>query len=348
MTDPRASDRHPSTPAAPRAGSDVVAPVPAGSGSVVVAEVVRSTVVEGRHHGRVVALDATGEVAWSVGSADAVLLPRSCVKPLQAVALVRHGLDLPDDLLAIACASHSGEPVHLDAVRRVLGRAGLTESDLQTPEDWPFDPAERDRVVHAGGTQTRVAMSCSGKHAAMLATCVVNDWPTATYLEPDHPVQVAVRATLEELTGVPVEASLVDGCGAPLMSTTLTGLARAFARLATAADGPERRVADAIRRHPTLVSGTRRDEAALLSALPGAIGKFGAEACYAVALPDGRAVALKIEDGGDRARPVVMAAALARLGVLDEAGVDADAVRATGRHVLHGGGQPVGEVRAAF
>ena len=157
-----------------------------------------------------------------------------------------------------------------------------------------------------------------------------------------------MRATLEELTGVPVEATLVDGCGAPLLSTTLTGLARAFARLATATEGPEHRIADAIRRHPTMVSGTRRDEAALLTAIPGAIGKVGAEACYAVALPDGRAVALKIEDGGDRARPVVMAAALARLGVTGETGVDGEAVRATGAHVLLGGGHPVGEIRAAF
>ncbi|QIK65969.1 asparaginase [Nocardioides sp. HDW12B] len=338
------SDLSPSSvPSAPSSPDHV-----AGSGAVVVAEVVRSAVVEGRHHGRAVALDAAGDVTWSLGAPDAVLLPRSCVKPLQALALVRHGLDLPDDLLAIACASHSGEPVHLDAVRRVLAGAGLSEADLHTPEDWPFDPEERDRVVRAGGTRTRIAMNCSGKHAAMLATCVVNGWPTATYLDPEHPVQVAVRSTLEELTGVPVEATLVDGCGAPLMSTTLTGLARAFARLATAADGPEQRVADAIRRHPTLVSGTRRDEAALLSALPGAIGKVGAEACYAVALPDGRAVALKIEDGGDRARPVVMAAALERLGVLDDPGVDSEAVRATGRHVLRGGGHPVGEVRAAF
>lgn len=309
---------------------------------------VRGAVVEGRHHGSVVALGADGEVGWSLGAPDAPLLPRSCVKPLQALAMVRHGLDLPDDLLALACASHSGEPVHLDAVRRILAGAGLGEPDLQTPEDWPFDGEERDRVLQAGGTRSRIAMNCSGKHAAMLATCVVNGWPTATYLHPEHPLQVAVRATLEELTGVPVGATLVDGCGAPLLSTTLAGLARAFARLATATDGPEQRVAGAIRRHPTLVSGTRRDEATLLTAIPGAIGKVGAEACYAVALPDGRAVALKIEDGGDRARPVVMAAALERLGVLDEPGVDADAVRATGAHVLLGGGHPVGEVRAVL
>ena len=185
MSHPHASGGDLSTPRAPASGSGLDTPSSAGSGSVVVAEVVRSAVVEGRHHGSVVALDAAGTVAWSLGSPDAILLPRSCVKPLQALALVRHGLDLPDDLLAIACASHSGEPVHLDAVRRVLGGAGLSEADLRTPEDWPFDPEERDRVLRAGGTRTRIAMNCSGKHAAMLATCVVNGWSTATYLDPD-------------------------------------------------------------------------------------------------------------------------------------------------------------------
>ncbi len=292
------------------------------------------------------ALGADGDVAWSLGEADLPVLPRSCAKPLQALAMLRSGLDLDEDLLAVACSSHSGERTHQDAVRRILAGAGLTEADLQTPPDWPLDDEERDRVLRAGGGRTRTSMNCSGKHAAMLATCVVNGWPTATYLRPDHPLQRAVRATLEELTGVPVDTVLVDGCGAPLLTTTLTGLARAFARLATATEGPERQVADAIRRHPTLVSGTRRDEATLLRAVPGAIGKAGAEACYVVALPDGRAVALKIEDGSVRARPIVMAAVLARLGVLDEPGVDPDAVRATGAHVLLGGGHPVGEIRA--
>jgi L-asparaginase II len=262
--------------------------------------------------------------------------------------MLRAGLEMDEDLLAIACSSHSGEAMHLDAVRRVLADAGLDEGDLQTPEDWPLDDAERERVLREGGVRTRIAMNCSGKHAAMLATCVQRGWPTSSYLSPDHPLQQCIRGTVEELTGVPVPAVLVDGCGAPLLATSLTGLARAFARLATASEGPERRVAEAIRRHPTLVSGTRRDEAALLAAVPGAIGKAGAEACYVVALPDGRAVALKIEDGAPRARPVVMAAALAGLGVPGEPGVDTEAVLTTGRHVLHGGGRPVGEVRAAF
>jgi L-asparaginase II len=159
---------------------------------------------------------------------------------------------------------------------------------------------------------------------------------------------VAIAETFADLTGEKVEHVAVDGCGAPLLSTSLTGLARAFRVLATATDGPERRVADAIRRHPTYTSGTRRDEAALLAAIPGAIGKAGAESCYAVALADGRAVALKTDDGAPRVRPVLMAAALERLGVTGEDGVDAAAVRRTGVVELLGGGRPVGEIRATF
>ncbi|NPC97287.1 asparaginase [Nocardioides sp. zg-DK7169] len=314
---------------------------------VVVAEVVRSGFVEGRHHGSVVALDAGGGVDWAVGDVTSPVLPRSCNKPLQAVAMVRVGLDLPPQLLALGCASHSGEDIHVEGVRRILAGAGLDASALRNPADLPLDPVERDRVLRAGGSADPVHMNCSGKHAAMLATCVANGWDTDTYLDPAHPLQVAIRATFEELTGEEARVA-VDGCGAPLLSTSLTGLARAFARLATATDGPEHRVAEAIRRHPAYVSGTRRDERLLLGALPGAIAKFGAEACEVVALADGRAFALKIEDGGDRARPVLMAAALVRSGVDTEPGVDGAALRATGEAPLRGGGAVVGEVRAVL
>ena len=191
-------------------------------------------------------------------------------------------------------------------------------------------------------------MNCSGKHAAMLLTCVVNGWDTATYRSPDHPLQQGIAATFAELTGEPVAVTAVDGCGAPLLSTSLTGLARGFRALAVATDGPEHRVAEAIRAHPAYVSGTTRDELKLLTAIPGAIGKAGAEACYAVALPDGRAFALKIDDGGARARPVVMAEALRRSGVPTDPGVDAAALDDTGRVPVLGAGEPVGEIRAAF
>ena len=192
---------------------------------VVVAELVRSGFVEGHHYGSVVALDPAGVVDWSVGVVEEPILPRSCNKPLQATAMVRLGLDLPPDLLALASASHSGEAFHVDGVRRILATVGLDESALQTPVDYPLETVEREAVIRAGGVASQVLMNCSGKHAAMLATCVVNGWDTATYLASDHPLQVATKATFAELTGEPVATAAVDGCGAPLLSTSLVGLA---------------------------------------------------------------------------------------------------------------------------
>ncbi len=320
----------------------------ATAGQPVVAEIVRSGFVEGHHYGSVVALAADGSVDWSVGAVDVPILPRSCNKPLQAVGIVELGLDLPPDLLALACASHSGEPFHVDGVRRLLDSAGLDESALQTQPDHPLDDAAREAVIRGGGGRSSILMNCSGKHAAMLATCVLRGWDTATYLDPAHPLQVAIADEFARLTGEPIDTVAVDGCGAPLLSTSLTGLARAFSTLATATDGPQRRVADAIRRHPEYVSGTTRDELALHRAVPGLIGKAGAESCYAVALPDGRAWALKTDDGAARVRPVLMAEALRRSGVLTEDGVDGEAVEATGRLDLLGGGKSVGVIRAAF
>ncbi len=273
------------------------------SSPVVVAEIVRSGFVEGHHYGSVVALAADGSVEWSVGSVDEPILARSCNKPIQALAMVRLGLDLPPELLALACASHSGEEFHVEGARKILAGAGLDESALQTPVDYPVDDATRERVIRAGGIKSSILMNCSGKHAAMLATCVLNGWDTATYRDPQHPLQQAIAATFAELTGEPVTTVAVDGCGAPLLSCSLTGLARAFRTLAVATEGPELRVADAIRMHPAYVSGTTRDELALLTAIPGAIGKAGAESCYAVALPDGRSFALKTDDGAPRVRP---------------------------------------------
>ncbi|MGZ4582431.1 MAG: asparaginase [Nocardioidaceae bacterium] len=315
---------------------------------VVVAEIVRSGFVEGHHYGSVVALAADGSVDWAAGDVESQILPRSCNKPLQALGMLRAGLDLDGELLALACASHSGEGFHLDGVRRILAGAGLEEAALQTPPDYPLDDAAREEYIRGGEKKSPIAMNCSGKHAAMLATCVTNGWDTATYLEPEHPLQLVIRDTFADLTGEKVEVVAVDGCGAPLLSTSLVGLARGFRALATAEAGPEKRVADAIRAFPQYTSGSTRDEAQLLRAVPGAIGKAGAESCYAVALADGRTVALKTDDGAARVRPVLMAAALERLGVPGEPGVDGDAVRRTGLLPLLGGGRPVGSIRAVY
>jgi L-asparaginase II len=314
----------------------------------VIAEIVRSGFVEGHHHGSVVAIDGDHGTVYSRGEVEAPMLPRSCNKPLQVVGMLRAGLELRDELLALACASHSGEDFHVEGVRRILHGVGLDESALRTPPGWPLDDEVRDQLVRSGGTRTPVHMNCSGKHAAMLATCVANGWPTETYLDPEHPLQRAIADTFADLTGEPVDHVAVDGCGAPLLGTSLRGLARAFSVVATSERREERLVADAIRSHPEYVSGSNRDELRLLRAVPGAIGKAGAESCYAVALPDGRAFALKTDDGAPRARPVVMAALLQRLGVDTEPGVDTDAVRRTGAAPLTGGDVVVGEIRAVL
>lgn len=308
-------------------------------------EIVRSGFVEGHHHGSVVSLNADGTVGWSLGDVDSAILPRSSTKPVQALAMVILGLDLPPDLLALACASHSGEAFHQEGVRRILATVGLDESALGNIEDYPYGVAEREDALRRGEPKTRLAMNCSGKHAAMLATCVAAGWPLEGYLEPSHPLQVGIQEVFEACTGEAAYVT-VDGCGAPALSTSLTGLARAFASIASAHDGPAAQVAAAMRAHPEYVSGTTRDEVRLHRAVPGLIGKLGAEAVYAVALPDGRAWVLKADDGGDRARPVVMAAALLRDGVADLDGVDAEGLRATGDAPILGGGRRVGEIRA--
>ncbi len=315
----------------------------AANAPVIVAEVVRSGFVEGHHRGSVVALAPDGQVEWAVGDVESQVFARSSNKPLQAVGMLRCGLVLEPRLLALVCASHSGEPFHVDGVRKILAESGLDEEALQTPPDYPLDDEARLAVIRSGDGPASVTMNCSGKHAGMLAACVLKGWATEDYREPDHPLQLAIRAAFESLTGEPASAVGVDGCGAPLFAASLTSLAQAFRTLVTAApETAEGRVAAAVATFPEFASGTRRDEAKLLRALPGAIGKAGAEASYAVALPDGRAFALKIDDGGNRARPVVMAAALRR------AGVHHPVIDEIGRYELLGGGRPVGEVRATI
>jgi L-asparaginase II len=304
------------------------------------AQVVRSGFVECEHQGSVIALDPDGRELLRAGDPDRPIFPRSSNKPLQAMGMLRAGLTLPPDELAMASASHSGEQMHVDRVRRMLAGAGLTEADLQCPPAWPADEDTHVRLLRAGATPTRVRMNCSGKHAGMLAACVAAGWPTETYLDPDHPLQQLIRQTAEELTGEPCAAVGVDGCGAPLLAFSLTGLARAFSRIATAPDGTaEHRLAQAVRQYPELVSGSTRPDRALAAGVPGLFAKGGAEACYVAALPDGRAVAVKIDDGGDRARAVVMAEALRRLGV------DEPVVREQLTAPVYGGGRVVGEVR---
>ncbi|HEY5247878.1 MAG TPA: asparaginase [Dermatophilaceae bacterium] len=282
----------------------------------VVAHVVRSGFVESVHHGSVVVLDTDGSTLLAIGPVASPIFPRSSSKPIQALAMLRAGLRLDGELLALATGSHSGESFHLAGARRILAGAGLGEKDLQNTPDLPYDERERKAWLVSGRAATSLAQNCSGKHAAMLATCVAAGWDTATYLDPGHPLQQLIARTLRDLSDEPAAAVGVDGCGAPVMAVSLTGLARAFSRFSAASEGTdEARLAAAIRMYPQWVGGTRRDVTALIRGVPGLIAKDGAESVYAVGLADGRAIALKIADGAQRARPVVMAAVLRRLGV---------------------------------
>ncbi|MEU6660394.1 asparaginase [Streptomyces sp. NPDC046821] len=317
--------------------------ISAVSPSPVLAEVVRSGFVEGRHRGSLVVLAADGSVERALGDVDAPVFPRSSNKPMQAAGILRAGLEVSGERLALAAASHSGETFHRDLVQKMLAEYDLSAGDLQCPPDLPLDPVETESYLASGAARDRVTMNCSGKHTAMLAACDVNGWPKDSYLDPEHPLQKLIHQVVEEAAGEPVAAVGTDGCGAPLMAISLTGLARAFRSFVLAPEGSaERRVADAMRAHPEYVAGTRRPDTWLMRAVPGALSKMGAEAVQALALPDGRALAFKIDDGAGRALGPVFARALASLGV------SGDVVERIGAAPLHGGGDVVGEIRATF
>lgn len=305
-----------------------------------VAHLIRDGVVEGIHYGSVVVLDADGKVRLQLGDIEAAFYPRSALKPVQAVALVRAGLPLDGELLSLAAASHSGEERHLAGARRILDLAGLGEDRLRNVPDLPYGQETRDAWLREGRAPSRLAQNCSGKHAAMLYTCVLNGWSLDDYLDPGHPLQQAIAEIVEDLTGQRIARVTVDGCGAPLFSVSLHGLARAAARVTSAVPGtPEARVADAMRGHAEMASGAGRDVAALMAAVPGLLAKDGFEGVEVAALPDGRAVAVKISDGANRARVPVAAAALAW------AGVDPSVLAPFAGEALLGGGKPVGVVR---
>lgn len=305
-----------------------------------VAHLIRGGVIEGIHYGSVVVLGTGGQVQFQLGDIEAAFYPRSALKPVQAAAMVRVGLPLDGELLSLTAASHSGEERHLAGTRRILELAGVSEDDLRNVPDLPFDPVVRDSWVREGRMPSRLAQNCSGKHAAMLYACRLNGWPLDGYLDPAHPLQQAIAEIVEDLTGQRIAQVTVDGCGAPLFSVSLHGLARATARITTAVAGtPEARVADAMREHAEMASGSGRDVAALMRAVPGLLAKDGFEGVQVAALPDGRAVAVKIADGADRARVPVAAAALAW------AGVDPGLLTEFQGEALLGGGRAVGCVQ---
>lgn len=302
----------------------------------------RSGFDESVHFGAAVGLAADGSVAFAIGDPDVAVYPRSSNKPMQAVAMVRAGLTLPAELLALVCASHDGTPAHVAAARRILATAGLDDTALANTVDLPIDEESAAAVLRGGGGPSAVQMNCSGKHSGMVATCVRNGWAhDASYLSVDHPLQRCITATIAELAGTAPPHIGIDGCGAPAHVLPLVALARSFRAIATGAAGAAGdAVYAAMTSHPEMVGGERRDVTTFMRQIPGLMAKDGADGVFAAALADGRAVALKIADGGDRARPALMVAALRRLGV------DVDAAEPLVVEHIRGHGRVVGEVRA--
>ena len=302
----------------------------------------RSGLDESVHFGAVVGLGPSGEIEFAVGDPHAIIYPRSANKPMQAVAMVRAGLSVPPELLALTCASHDGTPMHIAGVRRILDSAGLGPEALGNTVGLPLDPMAAEDVLRAGGTRSTLLMTCSGKHSSMLATCVHNGWAYDTsYLELDHPLQLAITDAIDELCEEPHTHIGVDGCGAPAHAMSLAGLARAYRNIASGRAGSAAdQVYTAMTSHPKMVGGDTCQATPIMRHVPGLMAKDGADGVFAAALPDGRAVALKISDGADRARPAVLLAALQALGI------DTTAVAALVEERIMGHGRQVGSVRA--
>ena len=275
----------------------------------------RSGLEESVHHGAGVAIGPGGTTLATLGDPDLVVYPRSCLKPMQAHAMIGLGLELADEQLAVACASHDGSATHLDAVRSILARYDLAESDLANTAARPYGAAARVEARAAGVEPSPLQQNCSGKHAAMLATCRINGWSIDGYCELDHPLQVAITAGIEQL-GAAVNHIGVDGCGAPTHAVTLRDLAVAFAALAA----PGSIVGRVMSSHPAMVGGPTRDITLWMQAVPTLVAKEGAAGVMAAGVADGRAFAFKVADGSDVARQAVVAEALRSTGV------DVDAV----------------------
>lgn len=299
----------------------------------VLVEVMRGAMVESRHRGALAIVDSAGRIVRSIGDIECPIYARSAIKPLQALPLVESGAAdayrLGDAELALACASHHGQPIHVETVTRWLERAGLGVGDLECGAHLPSDTAASQAMIRAGVTPTAAHNNCSGKHSGFLSTAKFLGESTQFYIGADHPVQRRWIAVLEMMTGLDLAKAPRgrDGCGIPVIGLSLAGMARAFARLADPADLPdERRAAatrllDAMAAAPVMIDGSTGMCNAVMSAAGHAVRlKGGAEGVYCAALPThGFGIALKIEDGAGRASQLVMMTLLDRLGCFDEA-----------------------------
>ncbi|MEY3254538.1 MAG: hypothetical protein RJA01_544 [Actinomycetota bacterium] len=301
----------------------------------VLLEVVRNELVESVHAGHLLILDASGKTVLQLGDIDSLIYPRSAVKSLQASAMLRAGAKLTDQQIALACASHAGSSQHLEVALSTLASVGLNENALRNTPDKPLDPKER--AAWGDKAPTSLAANCSGKHSAMLAACVANNWDLNSYKAPTHPLQVAIRKEFENLSGEHVSKVAVDGCGAPLFALSLKALANAVRNLIISTDPIHQRVVNACRTNPVLVSGVGRLPTLLMEKVGGLFVKDGAEGVMIIATANGEVIVWKMSDGSGRGAGALAVATLSQLGI----SVDIE------REKVLGDGQVVGEIRAS-
>lgn len=308
-----------------------------------IAVATRNGTDESLHHGVGVVIASDGSIERSVGNPELAIHPRSSLKPFQASAMVRLGLDLPHRLFAVAVGSHSGEQQHLDAVTEILGRFDLSVDDLGNTPDRPYGHAAKRLSIERGVAPSQLQQNCSGKHAGMLATCRVNGWAIDSYLDPEHPLQEAITDEIDRLAGRAGGSVIdvgVDGCGAPTHLMPLIDVARSLSTMLRENSG----VVQAMAAAPALVGGTDRDVTLWMEVVPGLAAKEGAAGVMVLGLPDGRAAALKVADGSDLARRAVTVELLRMLGV-DVDGLLSD-VRDRVAVQMLGHGTPVGSLEA--
>lgn len=293
---------------------------------VALAELWRGGILESTHLGHAVICGADGAVEAAWGDPGAIIFPRSSCKMLQALPLMESGAGaaLTDPQVALACASHQGAAIHTDMVARWLSDLDLSERDLRCGSHEPYDRDERDRLIRTDEQPCQIHNNCSGKHAGFL-TMNRHLKGDAEYVDPAHPLQTAIRAAFEEVTGEASPGYGIDGCSAPNFATSVAGLARAMAQFATASEAGDarsraaHRLTRAMATHPEMVAGEGRACTELMRAMGGRVAiKTGAEAVFVAILPDQKkGIALKITDGGTRAAEAAIAALLVKLGALD-------------------------------
>jgi L-asparaginase II len=300
----------------------------------ILATVTRGGIAESLHLGHLIVLNADGSTYLSKGSPELPIFPRSAVKSLQASAMLKAGLVVSDEELAIICASHSGNQSHIDLVIKMLEKRDIPVSALKNAVDKPL--GEKEKIAWGEKSPSQLAQNCSGKHAGMLITCKQNGWDMATYLDLNHPLQIAIKNEIEELAGEKVSAVSIDGCGAPLFALSLIGLARSISNLVKSNEAVHKQIVTACTTYPELVAGEGRLTTRMMKAVPGLFMKEGAEGIEVCALSDGRVIAIKIIDGSWRPVAPMIMGIFKRWGVA----MPDESVK------IYGGGSVIGEVIA--